>query len=96
MRASSAKAFAVADMTLMMTDLLRVRVPDRGEKMLTFRRILFVSTVLFAGVAMADEPAMVLEEVTVVGAVRGSDNVQVANVDMPGDEELKEMPVAYE
>lgn len=64
--------------------------------MMTFRRILFLATVMFAGVAMADEPALILEEVTVVGAVRGSDAVQVANVDMPGDEELQEMPVAYE
>lgn len=64
--------------------------------MLTFRRVLFVTSLLFAGAVMADEPATVLEEVTVVGAVRSSDAVQVANVDMPGDEELAEMPVAYE
>ena len=41
--------------------------------------------------AVADEPQLLLEEVTVIGAVRAVDNIDVA-----GDEQLVEMPVAYE
>lgn len=64
--------------------------------MMTFGRVLFVATLTFAGAVLADEPATVLEEVTVVGAVRSSDAVQVANIDLPADQELQGMPVAYE
>ncbi|MAY37341.1 MULTISPECIES: hypothetical protein [Spongiibacter] len=46
--------------------------------------------------AVADEPQLLLEEVTVIGAVRASDAVSVDNIDVAGDEQLVEMPVAYE
>ena len=46
--------------------------------------------------AFADEPQLLLEEVTVIGAVRASDAVRVDNIDVAGDEQLVEMPVAYE
>ncbi|WP_022957675.1 hypothetical protein [Spongiibacter tropicus] len=46
--------------------------------------------------AVADEPQLLLEEVTVIGAVRASDAVRVDNIDVAGDEQLVEMPVAYE
>ncbi|MBO6753889.1 MULTISPECIES: hypothetical protein [Spongiibacter] len=46
--------------------------------------------------AVADEPQLLLEEVTVIGAVRASDAVGVDNIDVAGDEQLVEMPVAYE
>lgn len=46
--------------------------------------------------AVADEPQLLLEEVTVIGAVRASDDVSVDNIDVAGDEQLVEMPVAYE
>tara|TARA_R110001592_G_scaffold112297_7_gene310447 strand:- start:9007 stop:9213 length:207 start_codon:yes stop_codon:yes gene_type:complete len=45
--------------------------------------------------AMADEPVQLIEEVTVVGAVRGG-AVVVADIDLASDEALQEMPVAYE
>lgn len=45
--------------------------------------------------AIADEPVQLIEEVTVVGAVRGG-AVVVADIDLAGDEALQEMPVAYE
>ncbi len=44
----------------------------------------------------ADEPVKLMEEVTVVGAVRGSDAVEVADIDLPGDRQLDAIPVAYE
>ena len=46
--------------------------------------------------AAADEPQLLLEEVTVIGAVRASDAVSVDNIDVAGDEQLVDMPVAYE
>ena len=46
--------------------------------------------------AQADEPKLLLEEVTVIGAVRGSAHVDVADIDVAGDDSLTEMPVAYE
>ena len=46
--------------------------------------------------AVADKPQLLLEEVTVIGAVRASDAVSVDNIDVAGDEQLVEMPVAYE
>ncbi|WP_417765202.1 hypothetical protein [Spongiibacter tropicus] len=46
--------------------------------------------------AVADEPQLLLEEVTVIGAVRASDAVSVDNIDVAGDAQLVEMPVAYE
>lgn len=45
--------------------------------------------------AVADEPVQLIEEVTVVGAVRNG-SVEVADIDVAGDEALQEMPVAYE
>ncbi|MGJ8686533.1 MAG: hypothetical protein ACSHWQ_03585 [Spongiibacteraceae bacterium] len=53
--------------------------------------ILFVS-----GVCAADEAAYVIEEITVVGAVRASQTRVITDIDLAGDEELAEMPVAYE
>lgn len=44
----------------------------------------------------ADEPTQLIEEVTVVGAVRSSATIVVADIDVAGDESLQEMPVAYE
>ncbi|MBU0537538.1 MAG: hypothetical protein KKF24_15815 [Gammaproteobacteria bacterium] len=44
---------------------------------------------------MADEPVQLIEEVTVVGAVRNG-AVDVADIDLASDETLQEMPVAYE
>lgn len=46
--------------------------------------------------AHADEPKLLLEEVTVIGAVRGSAAVEVADIDVAGDDSIQEMPVAYE
>ena len=51
---------------------------------------------LVSGLVVADEPVKLMEEVTVVGAVRASDVVQVADINLPGDELLEDMPVAYE
>lgn len=44
---------------------------------------------------LADDAVQLIEEVTVVGAVRGG-SVDVADIDAAGDEALQEMPVAYE
>lgn len=46
--------------------------------------------------AFAEEPVKLMEEVTVVGAVRASATVEVADIDLPGDEALAEMPVITE
>ena len=45
--------------------------------------------------AVADEPVQLIEEVTVVGAVRAG-AVEVADIDVASDQTLQEMPVAYE
>jgi hypothetical protein len=45
--------------------------------------------------AMADEPVQLIEEVTVIGAVR-SGSVVVADINLASDEALQKMPVAYE
>ncbi|WP_269619841.1 hypothetical protein [Zhongshania sp. BJYM1] len=62
-----------------------------------------VRVMLFAAVAvlaapvsvLADDAVQLIEEVTVVGAVRGG-AVDVADIDVASDEVLQEMPVAYE
>lgn len=47
-------------------------------------------------IATADEPQLLLEEVTVIGAVRSSESLGIADIDVAGDEQLAEMPIAYE
>lgn len=61
-------------------------------------KTLLAGTALAAAsmLAVADEPQLLLEEVTVIGAVRASDAVSVDNIDVAGDEQLLDMPVAYE
>jgi hypothetical protein len=54
------------------------------------------SLAVLSTVAVAEESWLQLEEVVVVGAVRSTDAVVVADVDVAGDEALQEMPVAYE
>ena len=57
----------------------------------SFVRVLMLSALAVVAMpmsAMADEPAQLIEEVTVVGAV--------ADIDLAADEALQEMPVAYE
>ena len=61
-------------------------------------KTLLAGTALAAAsmLALADEPQLLLEEVTVIGAVRASDALSVDNIDVAGDEQLQDMPVAYE
>tara|TARA_R110002050_G_scaffold19846_1_gene56759 strand:+ start:50 stop:256 length:207 start_codon:yes stop_codon:yes gene_type:complete len=64
----------------------------------SFVRVLMLSALAVVAMpmsAMADEPAQLIEEVTVVGAVRNG-SVDVADIDLAADEALQEMPVAYE
>lgn len=58
--------------------------------------LMILGVALLPLVASAEEPVKLMEEVTVVGAVRASAAVQVADVDLPGDEALQEMPVVTE
>lgn len=63
-----------------------------------FVRVLMLAAVAVVATpmgAMADEPAQLIEEVTVVGAVRNG-SVEVADIDLAADEALQEMPVVYE
>lgn len=62
----------------------------------SFRAVLAAAALIVAGAASADEPKLLLEEVTVIGAVHSSDAVTVADIDMAGDDSLADMPVAYE
>lgn len=62
----------------------------------SFRAVLAAAALIVAGAASADEPQLLLEEVTVIGAVHNSDAVTVADIDMAGDDSLADMPVAYE
>jgi hypothetical protein len=69
---------------------------NRGVKSVS-AMMLAVATVFLSPVsAMADEPAQLIEEVTVVGAVRGSASLTIADIDVAGDENLEEMPAIYE
>jgi hypothetical protein len=64
----------------------------------SFVRVLMLAALAVVAMpmsAMADEPAQLIEEVTVVGAVRNG-SVDVADIDLAADEALQEMPVAYE
>ena len=64
----------------------------------SFVRVMMLAVVAVAAVpmsAVADEPVQLIEEVTVVGAVRAGD-VEVADIDVASDQTLQEMPVAYE
>ncbi|CAA0094972.1 hypothetical protein [Zhongshania aliphaticivorans] len=63
----------------------------------SFVRVLMLAAVAVVAPmsAMADEPAQLIEEVTVVGAVR-SGAVEVADIDLAADDALQDMPVAYE
>lgn len=58
--------------------------------------LLAVASLVSSVTVMADEPVQLIEEVTVVGAVRGSSNLVVADIDVAGDESLEEMPSVYE
>lgn len=46
--------------------------------------------------ALADEAVQQIEEVVVTGAVRSSDTVSIADIDLPEDAAVAEMAVAYE
>ncbi len=60
-------------------------------------QLLVVSfSMLLSTISMADEPVQLLEEVTVVGAVRGSSTIVIADIDVVGDESLDDMPYVYE
>ncbi|GAB3372952.1 hypothetical protein NCG89_06765 [Spongiibacter taiwanensis] len=59
-------------------------------------KAVLASALLLPLAALAEEPVKLMEEVTVVGAVRSSAAVQVADIDLPGDEALAEMPVVTE
>lgn len=60
-------------------------------------QLLVVSfSMLLSTISMADEPVQLLEEVTVVGAVRGSSTIVIADIDVAGDESLDDMPYIYE
>jgi|GEM_PF-1275559 hypothetical protein len=64
----------------------------------SFVRVMMLAVVAVAAVpmsAVADEPVQLIEEVTVVGAVRAG-AVEVADIDVASDQTLQEMPVAYE
>jgi hypothetical protein len=64
----------------------------------SFIRVMMLAAVAVVATpisAMADEPVQLIEEVTVVGAVRGGADL-VADINLAGDEALQEMPVAYE
>jgi hypothetical protein len=64
----------------------------------SFVRVMMLAAVALIATpmsAMADEAVQLIEEVTVVGAVRGG-AVVVADIDLTSDEALQEMPVAYE
>ena len=68
------------------------RVVKSAQVMMLAVAALFLSPVS----VMADEPVQLIEEVTVVGAVRASANVSVADIDVASDESLQEMPAVYE
>lgn len=60
-------------------------------------QLLVVSfSMLLSTISMADEPVQLLEEVTVVGAVRGSSTIVIVDIDVAGDESLDDMPYVYE
>ncbi|MBQ0796780.1 hypothetical protein [Zhongshania sp.] len=64
----------------------------------SFVRVMMLAVVAVAAApmsAVADEPVQLIEEVTVVGAVRAG-AVEVADIDVASDQTLQEMPVAYE
>ncbi|MBW2940399.1 hypothetical protein [Zhongshania aquimaris] len=64
----------------------------------SFVRVMMLALVAVAAApmsAVADEPVQLIEEVTVVGAVRAG-AVEVAEIDVASDQTLQEMPVAYE
>ncbi|MAY35727.1 MAG: hypothetical protein CMN84_06455 [Spongiibacteraceae bacterium] len=51
---------------------------------------------LIPTLASANEAVQHIEEVVVTGAVRGNDAIQVAEINLPGDADLAEMPVISE
>ncbi|AKH70704.1 hypothetical protein IMCC21906_03064 [Spongiibacter sp. IMCC21906] len=59
-------------------------------------KVALVAMAFLPSLVLAEEPVKLMEEVTVVGAVRSSDAVKVADIDMAGDATLEEMPVVYE
>ena len=60
-------------------------------------QLLLVSlSMLLSTISVADEPVQLLEEVTVVGAVRGSSTIVIADIDVAGDESLDDIPYVYE
>lgn len=66
-----------------------------GAKSIRLMVVSFLAVMLPATV-MADEPVQLIEEITVVGAVRGSSAIVIADIDVVGDESLEEMPTLYE
>lgn len=46
--------------------------------------------------AMAGDPTQQIEEIVVTGAVRSNEAIQITAIDLPGDTELKELPVLSE
>lgn len=60
------------------------------------RPLLVSAALLAASPLLADEPQRLLEEVTVIGAVHGSDSLGIADIDVAGDDSLADMPVVYE
>lgn len=60
------------------------------------RPLLACAALLASSPLLADEPQRLLEEVTVIGAVHGSDKLAIANIDVAGDDTMVEMPIVYE
>jgi hypothetical protein len=69
---------------------------SRGVKSASIMVFSVVAVLLSPSSVLADEPAQLIEEVTVVGAVRGSSSLAIADIDVAGDESLEEMPAIYE
>lgn len=59
-------------------------------------KIALATAVFLPSFVLAEEPVKLMEEVTVVGAVRSSDAVNVVDIEMAGDADLEDMPVVYE
>ncbi|MBB3047241.1 hypothetical protein FHR99_001477 [Litorivivens lipolytica] len=60
------------------------------------RVVLCFAAALIPALASANEAVQHIEEVVVTGAVRGNDAIQVADINLPGDADLAEMPVIAE
>ena len=52
---------------------------------------IFLSTICFA-----NDATQQIEEIVVTGAVRSSEAIEIAAIDLPGDSELKSLPIISE